>query len=165
MNKNLLVTLQIILLFLFWYLLSGKNVILLLVVGALCSLFIVLYLYKITMIDDESLPIRILPKAIYYWLWLYKEMIFSSVYISKIILSPRMGISPQYFKIKSKQKSTMGFNIYANSITLTPGTISVIINNSNKEIDVHSISKDTKASLLKSEMDHKIKKLMGDNDI
>ena len=165
MNKTLLVTLQIILLFLFWYLLSGKNVILLLVVGALCSLFIVLYLYKITMIDDESLPIKILPKAIYYWLWLYKEMIFSSVYISKIILSPRMDISPQYFKIKSKQKSTMGFNIYANSITLTPGTISVIINNSNKEIDVHSISKDTKASLIKSEMDHKIKKLMGDNDI
>jgi multisubunit Na+/H+ antiporter MnhE subunit len=59
----------------------------------------------------------------------------------------------------------MGFNIYANSITLTPGTISVIINNSNKEIDVHSISKDTKTSLLKSEMDNKIKKLMGDNDI
>jgi multicomponent Na+:H+ antiporter subunit E len=165
MNKYLLITIQIILVFLFWYLLSGKNGILLLVVGALCSLLIVLYLYKITMIDDESLPIKILPKAIYYWVWLYKEMIFSSVYISKLILSPRLSISPQYFKIKSKQKSAMGFNIYANSITLTPGTISVIINNSSKEIDVHSISKNTKASLLKSEMDNKIKKLMGDNDI
>ena len=117
------------------------------------------------MIDDESLPIKILPKAIYYWIWLYKEMILSSIYISKLILFPRLNISPQYFKIKSKQKSTMGFNIYANSITLTPGTISVIINNSNKEIDVHSISKDTKTSLLKSEIDNKIKKLMGDNDI
>tara|TARA_E500000075_G_C6994329_1_gene325594 strand:- start:3183 stop:3536 length:354 start_codon:yes stop_codon:yes gene_type:complete len=117
------------------------------------------------MVDDESMPISILPKAVLYWMWLYKEVIQSSLYVSKLILSREMDITPQYFKIKSNQKTTMGFNIYANSITMTPGTISVIINNTSKEIDIHALTMDTKASLQNGVMDKRIKKLMGDMDV
>ncbi|MAV98537.1 MAG: cation transporter [Rhodobiaceae bacterium] len=165
MNKLLLVLIQIIALFLFWYLLSGKNFILLISVGLICSVLIVFYQNKLKMVDDESMPISILPKAVLYWMWLYKEVIQSSLYVSKLILSREMDITPQYFKIKSNQKTTMGFNIYANSITMTPGTISVIINNTSKEIDIHALTMDTKASLQNGVMDKRIKKLMGDMDV
>ena len=165
MNKLLLVLIQIIALFLFWYLLSGKNFILLISVGLICSVLIVFYQNKLKMVDDESMPISILPKAVLYWMWLYKEVIQSSLYVSKLILSREMDISPQYFKIKSNQKTTMGFNIYANSITMTPGTISVIINNTSKEIDIHALTMDTKASLQNGIMDKRIKKIMGDTDV
>lgn len=165
MNKLLLVLIQIIALFLFWYVLSGKNFILLISVGLICSVLIVFYQNKLKMVDDESMPISILPKAVLYWMWLYKEVIQSSLYVSKLILSREMDITPQYFKIKSNQKTTMGFNIFANSITMTPGTISVIINNTSKEIDIHALTMDTKASLQNGIMDKRIKKLMGDTDV
>lgn len=165
MNKLLLVLIQIIALFLFWYVLSGKNFILLISVGLICSVLIVFYQNKLKMVDDKSMPISILPKAVLYWMWLYKEVIQSSLYVSKLILSREMDITPQYFKIKSNQKTTMGFNIFANSITMTPGTISVIINNTSKEIDIHALTMDTKASLQNGIMDKRIKKLMGDTDV
>ncbi len=76
-----------------------------------------------------------------------------------------MNISPKYFKLKSNQKTTMGFNIYANSITMTPGTISVLTNNNDKVIQIHAISEETKSALLSGVMDQKIKKLMGDKDV
>ena len=49
--------------------------------------------------------------------------------------------------------------------TMTPGTISVITNNASKELDIHALTKDTKASLQSGIMDNRIKKLMGDTDV
>tara|TARA_B100000575_G_C23055566_1_gene607687 strand:- start:88 stop:528 length:441 start_codon:yes stop_codon:yes gene_type:complete len=146
-------------------LLSGKNMVLLLSLGALISILIVIYQYKLKILDDESLPIAILPRAIIYWIWLYKEILLSSLFVSKLILRFPMNISPKYFKLKSNQKTTMGFNIYANSITMTPGTISVLTNNNDKVIQIHAISEETKSALLNGVMDQKIKKLMGDKDV
>ncbi len=165
MNKYGLFLAQFAILYLFWYLLSGKNMILLIVLGLIICLLIVIYQKKINILDDESLPVAILPRAMIYWIWLYKEILLSSILVSKIILRKPMSVSPIYFKIKSNQKTAMGFNIYANSITMTPGTISVITNSNEKEIHIHAISGDTKSSLESGVMDQKIKKLMGDNDV
>ncbi|MEC8315921.1 MAG: Na+/H+ antiporter subunit E, partial [Pseudomonadota bacterium] len=120
---------------------------------------------KLKILDDESLPIAILPRAIIYWIWLYKEILLSSIFVSKLILKFPLNISPKYFKIKSNQKTAMGFNIYANSITMTPGTISVVTNNAEKEIQIHAISEETKLGLESGVMDEKIKKLMGGKDV
>jgi multicomponent Na+:H+ antiporter subunit E len=87
------------------------------------------------------------------------------MFVSKLILKFPLNVSPKYFKIKSNQRTTMGFNIYANSITMTPGTISVVTNNAEKEIQIHAISEETKLGLESAVMDKKIKKLMGDKDV
>tara|TARA_Y100000590_G_scaffold467150_1_gene645010 strand:+ start:13943 stop:14443 length:501 start_codon:yes stop_codon:yes gene_type:complete len=164
-NKYTVITIHFFLLFLFWYLLSGKNNLLLIAIGLLSVGSIIGYLSKINLIDEESLPLYLIPKVFTYWFWLYKEILLSSIYVAKLIIAPKLEISPQYFKIKSNQKTSMGFNIYANSITMTPGTISVIINNTKKEINVHSITIDTKDSLKKGNMDKKIKNLMGGSNV
>jgi|TARA_Y100000992_G_C20832231_1_gene289880 hypothetical protein len=48
---------------------------------------------------------------------------------------------------------------------MTPGTISVVTNNAEKEIKIHAISEETKLGLESGVMDEKIKKLMGDKDV
>ena len=75
--------------------------VLLLSLGALISILIVIYQYKLKILDNESLPIAILPRAIIYWIWLYKEILLSSLFVSKLILRFPINISPKYFKLKN----------------------------------------------------------------
>ncbi|MCJ7630279.1 MAG: Na+/H+ antiporter subunit E, partial [Longimicrobiales bacterium] len=55
--------------------------------------------------------------------WLIKEIFLANVNVARIILKPNMPISPIMVPFKATQKSELGRMIYANSITLTPGTI------------------------------------------
>ncbi|MDB4225549.1 MAG: Na+/H+ antiporter subunit E [Alphaproteobacteria bacterium] len=158
--KYLLQLSLFIFLFLFWIILSGKGDIFFIVSGAITSITIVIIATYINLLDEEGHPIKILPRIFFYWLWLLKEIVLSAIYLSKIIISPKLSISPQYVKIKSNQKSSLGFSIFANSITLTPGTITVIAKNSTKEIDVHAITQETAKSLKTGKMDTMVSWLM-----
>jgi multicomponent Na+:H+ antiporter subunit E len=55
--------------------------------------------------------------------WLVKEIFKANLNVARIILHPRLPISPIVVPFKASQKSDLGRMIYANSITLTPGTI------------------------------------------
>jgi len=158
--KHLLQLSLFVFLFLFWMILSGKNDIWLIISAAITSSIIVIITTYANLLDDESHPIKILPRSFFYWLWLLKEIVLSSLSLSKIIISPKLSISPQYFKIKSNQKSPLAFSIFANSITLTPGTISVVASNSTKEINVHAITLETAESLKTGKMDSMVSWLM-----
>ena len=70
--------------------------------------------------------------------FLIKEIILSNISMAKIILSPSLQIEPTVFRIKAPFKTTLGLVTYANSITLTPGTVS--IDTPEGEIEVHSIN-------------------------
>jgi multicomponent Na+:H+ antiporter subunit E len=154
--KYLLQLSLFIVLFLFWIILSGKGDLWLIISAAISSMVIVAITTYINLLDEEAHPIKILPRSFLYWSWLLKEIVLSAIYLSKII------ISPQYIKIKSNQKSSLAFSIFANSITLTPGTISVIAKNSTKEIEVHAITLETAESLKTGKMDSMVSWLMGD---
>ncbi|MEJ2094972.1 MAG: Na+/H+ antiporter subunit E, partial [Gammaproteobacteria bacterium] len=88
------------------------------------------------------------------WAWLLKEIIRANIDVSRRILSPRCDISPTVVKVKSSQKTTVGRVIYANSITLTPGTVSMSIDND--LILVHALSAEGAAALDEGEMDRRI---------
>ena len=66
---------------------------------------------------------------IFYFLWLIKEIIKSSISVVKIILRKDMNLNPVFEWIDSGQKNDLGIVVYANSITLTPGTVTVDIKN------------------------------------
>ena len=63
--------------------------------------------------------------------------------------------------MKVSQTSDLGQVIYANSITLTPGTISVDV--ANGEILVHALSFEGAETLMEGEMDHRVTKMVGEN--
>jgi multicomponent Na+:H+ antiporter subunit E len=81
---------------LFW-LLSGHFTPLLLSAGAACALAVVWFARRMDMVDHEGRPIHLGPKALFYWPWLLKQIVKSAWGVSKIILHPKLPISPTLF--------------------------------------------------------------------
>jgi len=112
--------------FAFWMILSGSLTIehSLLVWFAIGSCIFVVYISKrMDFIDREGVPLFLGGRFLGYFLWLLKEIFKSNVAVAKIILSPSLPINPNMTVFKSSQNTDLGRVIYANSITLTPGTI------------------------------------------
>ena len=70
--------------------------------------------------------------------WLMKEIFVSNLHVAKIILSPSLPISPVLVHYRASQKSDLGRAIYANSITITPGTITTDV--TGQDLEVHSLT-------------------------
>ena len=97
-------------------------------------------------VDDAGQPIAwgIAPAG--YFLWLIKEIILANIDVIKRVINPSLAISPTWIKVHAKQKSRLGRAVFANSITLTPGTVSVDVGED--YIWVHAISKEGAESLI-----------------
>ena len=144
----------IVVLFLFWLLLSGYFEPFLLAAGVGSSVAVVWLAHRMNVIDQEGHPVRLGWRALTYWPWLFKEIAKSAWDVSRIILNPRLPISPQLVRVKTTQKTTVGVVTYANSITLTPGTISVEVQQG--EILVHALTAEGAAGLAAGDMDRRV---------
>ena len=89
-----------------------------------------------------------------YWPWLLLEIAKSNVDVAKIILSGKMNIDPVMIRLKAGQVTEMGQVIYGTSITLTPGTITVDIDDG--ELLVHALTQAGADGLAEGEMDRRI---------
>ncbi|MGC0371752.1 MAG: hypothetical protein DGJ47_000452 [Rickettsiaceae bacterium] len=96
--------------------------------------------------------------SIIYLMWLAKEVIVSAFEVSKIAWKKSLGIRPELKTIKSEQDSDLGVVVYANSITITPGTVT--ISNEGKNLLVHALDISFGDELEKGEMDKKITKIV-----
>ena len=112
-------------LFLFWIGLSGFFTPLLLGLGGLSTLLIVWLMARAKVIDAEGHPIQLLLGALWYWPWLMWQILRSGIDVSRLIVSPSLPISPTLVRVRASQRTSAGVATYANSITLTPGTVSV----------------------------------------
>jgi len=118
--------------------LSGHYTVTLMVIGAVCSVGVVALASRMAVLDKEGHPIYLLARAVWYWPWLIWEIIKAGIDVSKIILTPSLPISPTMVNLRASQKSAVGIVTYANSITLTPGTVSVEVEGD--EITVHALT-------------------------
>lgn len=142
----------------FWLALSGHYTAFLLGAGAGCVLLTLMYMHRIKVIDDEY-PRHFLMRIFTYLPWLLIEILKSAWDVSKIILNPRLPISPTLVCVKTTQKTPIGQVTYANSITLTPGTISLEL--APDEILVHALTKAGAAGVLSGDMDRRVTKFEG----
>lgn len=140
----------------YWALLSGHTKPWLIYAGIGSSLAVLFVGLRMAYIDGEGHPIRQLNRGLIYWPWLLKEIIVSALDVSKLIVDPNLPISPVLVRIKASQKSAVGLTTYANSITLTPGTISALMSSRDREIVVHAISKTSALGLKDGEMDRRV---------
>lgn len=105
--------------------------------------------------DHEEHPVHVHPiKLIVYWFWLSKEVIKWNLDVAWRILQPTMPIQPRLIKVRTSQRTELGQVIYANSITLTPGTVSIDLQG--YEIEVHSLATVAAEDLLTGDMDRRI---------
>lgn len=146
-------------LFVLWLLLSGHGEPLLIGLGILSSIGTVLIARRMDVIDREGHPIHLTAKIPFYWLWLLWEIVKSNLQVARLILTPRLPVSPQVFHVVPSQKSELGHVIYANSITLTPGTVTIGIDGS--RFAVHALDDAFAAGVLDAEMDRRVTAVEG----
>ncbi|MEK6593505.1 MAG: Na+/H+ antiporter subunit E, partial [Pseudomonadota bacterium] len=108
----------------FWLLLSGYFTAFLMSTGAVVAVGVVLLTRRMDLVDHEGHPIHLGWRILTYWPWLVIEIVKSAWDVSRIIVNPRLPISPTLVRAATSQKTVVGVVTYANSITLTPGTIS-----------------------------------------
>lgn len=146
-------------LFAFWLLLSGMYTPFLLAAGLGASIAVALLAWRMEVADREGHPIHLAAGALTYWPWLLKEIAVSGWQVSKIILDPRLPISPSLVRFRPSQESTVGLVTHANSITLTPGTITVEAGHD--EFLVHALTREGARAVVGSEMDRRVRRLEG----
>lgn len=141
----------------FWLLNSGHNTALMLSLGAI-SIALVLYIaHRMDVVDHESQPLHITLKLPGYYAWLTKEIILANLLVVKHIWLGNRTISPTLKTIKASQKTDIGKVIYANSITLTPGTVTV--NLEGDQFMVHALVRESIEDLEAGEMDRRVTRL------
>ena len=147
--------------FVIWLLLSGHYDPLLLTLGVLSCITCLYVTWKAKFIDEEGLPLHLLIRLPIYTLWLFKEIIKANIDTAKIIIFNNPD--PQNFRVKSSQKTEAGKVTYANSITLTPGTVTTVLDGD--ILEVHALSSDMADDVKSGAMDKKVSWLEGNKNV
>jgi multicomponent Na+:H+ antiporter subunit E len=142
-----------------WILLSGHFDPLLLGLGALSAAAVVGIALRMEAVDHEGHPIHLAWKAPVYWAWLAWAIVKSNIDVTRRILTPSLPIDPCVIKVRAHQKDELGRAVYANWITLTPGTVSMDV--AGREITVHALSTDGVEELQSGRMDRRASRLVG----
>lgn len=138
---------------------SGVYIPLILILGLISCGIVVAIAMRMDVIDHEAVPVHMTFKALIYWPWLLWEIVKANLDVTKRVLG-LAPISPTMVRIKATQKTVLGLVTFANSITLTPGTISIDVHD-NGEILIHAISRDGVDGLEGGEMDRRVTEMEG----
>lgn len=154
-------------LFAIWVLLSGKYEIKFLLIGLLASMVISIICMPFMMITNhrtgkEFFILRVnLIKLIPYCLWVVKEIFKSTIVVSREILKVKMDYEPRIVYFSMPFENPMASVILANSIILTPGTITIDIMDGGI-FEVHAVNKESADDLLSGEMPRRVAELFGE---
>jgi multicomponent Na+:H+ antiporter subunit E len=114
---------------------------------------------RVRVADAEAFPMELLWGALTYYPWLIREIAKSAWAVTKVVLHPRLPISPTMTVVRASQRSRAGVATYANSITLTPGTITVKV--SGNDLTVHALVRAGADDLEGGGMDRRVRQFEG----
>ncbi len=141
-----------------WMLFSGLFAPLLLALGAVSSVFVAWIAARMGLLAPEPGSAWLGPlRCLAYMPWLAWQVAKANGDVALRILVPSKGISPRVLRVPSSQASDLARTLYANSITLTPGTISIDVGKD--EITVHALSRVGAADLASGEMGERVSAL------
>ena len=138
------------LLFAFWLGLSGHFNPLLIGLGVASTILAVHLAPRMDILDHETHPALLTPRLVRYWLFLSVEVIKANIDVIRRILRPGKSISPQLVTLPLPQKTDLARVIYANSITLTPGTVTLRLYKD--KLLVHALSREAAEDLASGRM-------------
>jgi multicomponent Na+:H+ antiporter subunit E len=142
-----------------WLLLSGHYEPLLLAFGAASCALTCFIARRFDDAERESHALPLTWRLPAYWLWLLGEIVKANIDVARRVVDPRLPIDPRLFEVEATQRTDLGRVIFANSITLTPGTISVDVGAD--RILVHALTREGAEALLEGTMDAKVTALEG----
>ena len=148
-----------IILFGTWLLWSGHFEPILLGFGVFSCVFVTFLNKKMERYEGVSHENRLGLRWIGYGPWLLWEIAKANWDVARIILKPSLPIKPRLMRIRASQKTDLAKVIYANSITLTPGTITLDVRDD--KFLVHALSDEAAADLDTGEMDRRVSAMEG----
>jgi multicomponent Na+:H+ antiporter subunit E len=148
-----------VVLFLLWLGLSGHYTPFLIGAGAGAAILCAAVAVRMGAADAEGHPIHLARAALTYFPWLLWEIAKSAWGVSKLIVNPRLPISPTMTKVEAGQRTTVGIVTYANSITLTPGTITTGVRGN--VLTVHALTRAGALDLEAGGMDARVTRFEG----
>ncbi len=145
----------------FYAVLSGQfHNTLLMGVGAGCIALIVYLSARMGLVDEESYPgIGVWVRALLYFPYLVWQVVVSNLDVLKRVWSPSLKIAPRMVKVPYGTRTAFGTVTYANSITLTPGTVTVDIDDDSMLI--HALTAGAAEGLKDGSMEAQVKRLEG----
>lgn len=121
-----------------WVLWSGMFKPLLLALGFI-SVLLVLYIARRTGFFEPSMhTLHLLGRLPRFWLWLLPEIVKANLAVTRIVLSPRLPISPCITTVDASRLPSASQAVLANAITLTPGTLTLDVDEG--RIEVHCLT-------------------------
>ena len=142
-------------LFIFWVLLSGKFDLFHLAIGFICSIVVAQLTHDLLFANVRVGEIWVIVwRFIAYIPWLTYQIIQANIYVAYLALSPKMPIDPQILRFRTKLESDISWVTLANSITLTPGTITMDIKNG--EFFVHALDRKVADDLHAGDMEDRV---------
>ena len=147
-------------LFAMWLIWSGHYTPLLIGLGLASCLGVVLLCLRMGIVDREGLPLDLTWRTLAYVPWLTLEVVKSNVDLTRRVLRRKVSISPQIVELRSTQKSDLGRATFANSITLTPSTVTIDATTDGHFI-VHAVAREVADYLLEGEMDRRATRVEG----
>ena len=164
------VGIEFIVLFLFWIILSGQLKIKYLLIGMFASALVTFLTHEL--IYNKTLSIgkgtslsyifKCASRFMLYLPWLILAIMKANITIALILIRPRMPIDPGFLQLETKLKKSLSLVTLANSITLTPGTITVELEDG--KFIIHSLVHKCAGDLETSLMQNKVARIFGDNE-
>ena len=145
-----------IVLFVFWLLLSGHYTPLLVSFGVVSVVLVVWFLSRMDRVDKQPSGVNLSFRVIRYVGWLLKAVVQSNIDVARRIWDPSLPINPVWSRVDVNLTSEVQKALYANSITLTPGTLTTDVKEDH--FMVHALSPDGIADLKEGEMERQIKR-------
>ncbi len=139
-----------------WLGLSGHYQPLIMWLGGLSVLLSAFLAVRLETLDRESAPFFGLPGILTYWVWLMIEIVKANWIVIKACLRAELDINPALVKVKTSCESDLARTTFANSITLTPGTVSVTLEGD--KILVHALYEEEAQPEVFAEMDRRSKR-------
>lgn len=144
-----------------WLLMSGHTEAWLLGLGLGSAALVVWIALRLDTVDHEGHPLYLAWRGMTYWPWLAVEIVKSNLDVARTILSSPAAADPSVFRVKAGQGDELGRVTYANSITLTPGTVTMEVD-PDGWLTIHALNRSSREGLEGGEMDRRVSRLMGE---
>jgi multicomponent Na+:H+ antiporter subunit E len=136
------------LMFGFWILLSGYFDGFHLVAGGICSLIVTVLSHRLFFSGKKQMSFRTTWRLMGYVPWELWQIVLANIDVIRRVLHPRMPIDPFFLEIETSLRSEFALVTLGNSITLTPGTITVSVDPETGTFLVHALAKEPADALL-----------------
>ena len=110
---------------LLWFGLSGETSPFFIGLAVIAVVLTLLLSARLKVIDRNASPYHRAPQLLLYMGWLVVEIVKANVAVIVRVLGPRHAIDPAVVRLRTRARTDLGKALFANSITLTPGTVTV----------------------------------------